>query len=277
MGLATRGLGPGLPIATFGLGPFATDIVVINGTAYPVTIQASTTNPTPAAQGGATPTPEAIQALVDALAPFASGQTNAVRTPGVIPVSTNILEPVASGSSGATSTPNVITITVLVHVPTASEAPDFALDITKLFTGKDPDVLERADSPVLVSLQNRKDIMADYTYRTDQSGPPIGFRWLDYTKTLINFTTGWTFELQLVTYTGLIEKVVDNTGITGGAGDSVQPNVVISWPLSFFTDVPPDQYQLLLKAIETASSKPRFFSLDRLPTLEVVPAPTVAP
>lgn len=206
MGLATRGIGPGTPVPTFGLGP------------------------------------------------------------GYVPLILN-----------ATASPGVIQLIVAMPQATASEVPDFELDLNSVFTGRDHGVLTRHDALALVSQQNRKDIMADYIYRQDQDGPPIGFRWLDYTKQLLDFTSGWTFELVLVTYEGVIQSTVDNTNITGGPGDTVQPNVVIDWPAAFFTAIPVDQYLLQLKATETATSKGRVFSLDRLPTLEVVPALTVAP
>ena len=205
MGLATRGLGPGTPVPTGGLGP------------------------------------------------------------GYVPLILN-----------ATVSPGVIQLIVAIPQATASEVPAFELDLRGVFTGRDPSILTRHDALAVVSGKNRKDIqVADYIYRQDQDGPPIGFRWLDYTKTLIDFSTGWTFELQLVTYDGLIESTVPDADITGGVGDSVQPNVVISWPANFFSAVPVDQYQIHLKANDVSEGRSRFFSLDRLPTLEVVPALTV--
>jgi hypothetical protein len=117
--------------------------------------------------------------------------------------------------------------------------------------------------------------MADYTYRTDQSGPPIGFRWLDYNKQLYNFTVGvWVFGLQLVTFDGVQQKALDGTNIGGSAGTITGPNVIVSWPVGFFSDVPVDTYLIHLSATDE-DTKPYFFSLQRLPTVQVIPAPTV--
>lgn len=119
--------------------------------------------------------------------------------------------------------------------------------------------------------------MADYTYRQDQAGPPIGFRWLNYRSVLYDFTVGtWVFTLEVVTYDGLLQKTVEDSDISGSAGSSTDPNVVIDWPIDFFSDVPPDQYMLFLKAVD-ADSRPYFFSLQRLPTLQVIAAPLPIP
>lgn len=117
--------------------------------------------------------------------------------------------------------------------------------------------------------------MADYTYRKDQAGPAIGFRWNDYTGSLYDFSVpGWSFELALVTFnTNLTVKVLDNSNIIGSAGSATAPNVLLKFPLNFFSDVPADIYMLHLKAVD-ADSLPYFFSLRRIPTLQVIDAPT---
>ena len=118
---------------------------------------------------------------------------------------------------------------------------------------------------------------ADYIYRQDQAGPPIGFRWLNYNRALYDFTVGtWVFTLQVVTYDGFWVKQVEDGDISGSPGSATDPNVVIDWPANFFSDIPVDQYMLHLSALD-ADSRPYFFSLQRLPTLQVIPAPLPMP
>lgn len=120
--------------------------------------------------------------------------------------------------------------------------------------------------------------MADYTYRTDQAGPAIGFRWLDYNRQLYDFMTpGWTFGLQLVTFVDNVQqKSLDGSNIGAAVGSATAPNVIVSWPAGFFSDVPPDTYLIHLMATDE-DSKPYYFSLQRLPTVEVIQAPTIVP
>lgn len=190
----------------------------------------------------------------------------------ISPLVTNGLGPAVFIAVNATTSPGVIQVSITLPVPLASEVPERQLNLENLFRGYDWPVLTRADDPVVVSSRERKAEMADYIYRQDQDGPPIGFRWIDYTqKTLIDFTLGtWTFEMYLITYDGAIAATVPNSSITGSAGTTVEPNIVIDWPTAFFDAVPVDQYMIHLKATDD-TPKSRFFSMNRPPTIEIIP------
>lgn len=175
-----------------------------------------------------------------------------------------------------TVSPGWISVSVTLPPVDAREEQSFPLDLGTVYTAADAVLIEAADPRVSVSVRATGGIVADYIYRTDQWGPPIGFRWLNYKSELYDFGVGnWSFGLQIVQYnTGLYQKEVTNTDISGSAGSSVDPNVVISWPTDFFVDVPVDTYMLVLQAIDgDDNNRPYFFSLNRLPSLQVIPAP----
>lgn len=176
-----------------------------------------------------------------------------------------------------TVAPGTLVLAVSIYHPVAAEVPDLELKLSKVFVGYDSPILPGHDFVIVVSKRSIEEAQmstANFVYRQDQDSPPIGFKWLDYTLELINFTTGFDFELQLVTYTGEQQKVQTSSG-TGGSitGSATEPNIIVDWDTGFFSDVPVGRYMLHLKAIQDGTGKVRYFSLDRLPTLDVIPAP----
>lgn len=181
----------------------------------------------------------------------------------------------------ATVPVGTILLSVTIYNPVAGEVPDLELRLDKVYVGYDSPILPGHDFIIVVSKRSIDEAQmstANFVYRQDQDSPPIGFKWLDYNLDMIDFTTDHTFSLQLVTYDGIIQKTQLGSGTGGGiTGYNVEPNIVVDWDTDFFSDVPVGRYMLHLKATQVSTTKDRYFSLDRLPTLDVIPAPQATP
>lgn len=113
---------------------------------------------------------------------------------------------------------------------------------------------------------------ADFIYRQDTNAAPMALRWLDYQGSVIDFTTGWELNVEVVSYAGIVVGEVADADITK---DDVSPNVIVMWPVDFFIAFTPARYMVHLVAVEIATGSRRVFSLDRLPIIEIQARPTV--
>ena len=90
-------------------------------------------------------------------------------------------------------------------------------------------------------------------YRQGASLPDLAISWLSVEQVLIDFSTGYTFELK-VGKPGKIALVSKTSGFTGYAGD---PNVVVEWSANELDTLPGGIYQAELVATRTSDSKKR--------------------
>lgn len=89
--------------------------------------------------------------------------------------------------------------------------------------------------------------------------PDLAINWYDRNKVLIDFTTGYTFELKVGKpgQTALVTK-------TGGfLASPVTPNITVQWAnAAELNTLTPGVYRAQLKATRTADSKSRFLLFD---------------
>lgn len=73
--------------------------------------------------------------------------------------------------------------------------------------------------------------MHSFTYRIGAALPDLWLFWKDSNKDLIDFSTGWTFEVALAVRETTDAVLVKTTGIEGAVGSEVDhlPNVIVSW------------------------------------------------
>lgn len=112
--------------------------------------------------------------------------------------------------------------------------------------------------------------MTDYIYRQDQEDPAVYISWSDKDGNLIDFSTGYTFEVKLAVDATTAPVLVKTTGITGAA---TSPNITITWA-SGDLNVTPGTYRLYLKA--TTSSRDRRYKNNEEPKVVIVATPADA-
>ncbi len=101
--------------------------------------------------------------------------------------------------------------------------------------------------------------MTSVSYHATAARPALQLWLLDDDKTLIDFSTGWTFSLKIgaKASTALLTKT---TGIVGAAGVGIEPtgtpNVVITWAAGEL-NLPPTEHAWQLTA--TSGGLPRVF------------------
>lgn len=85
--------------------------------------------------------------------------------------------------------------------------------------------------------------------------PDLAITWLDHTGTLIDFSTGWDFEIKVGT-PGQAALFTKTDGITGL---DTAPNLVIAWATEGeLNDLAPNKaYTVAITATRTADSKER--------------------
>jgi hypothetical protein len=110
--------------------------------------------------------------------------------------------------------------------------------------------------------------MSDFTYRSDQELPSLAFEWLDRDGAVIDFSSGWTFQCELVDDDG-VAQVTQTTGITG---DSTSPNVTVAWATGALADLD-GIYRIHLRARDGSNSD-RFFRPNNWPTMQVIATPS---
>lgn len=93
--------------------------------------------------------------------------------------------------------------------------------------------------------------------------PDLSINWYDAQKVLIDFTTGYTFELKV----GKPGQAALVTKSSGFGASLVSPNLTVQWSTSGeLNTLTPGVYRGQLKATRTADGKSRFLSFD----LEVI-------
>lgn len=107
--------------------------------------------------------------------------------------------------------------------------------------------------------------MTVYTYIADQADPALALNWLDRDGNTINFSSGYTFTVQLVSDQSGSVALTKTTGITGA---STLPNVLIAWGTSDFTGLD-GTYKV--RAYATSGGRKRVFDPEHPPTVRVVP------
>lgn len=108
-----------------------------------------------------------------------------------------------------------------------------------------------------------------FTYRADAETPSFAVEWKDADGDLVDFSSGFTFSVELVKAGTTVASVTKTNGI---AGASVSPNVTVAWAAGELAALD-GVYELHLKATDS-SSNDRFFSPHRWPTIRVTPVPS---
>lgn len=107
----------------------------------------------------------------------------------------------------------------------------------------------------------------EFTYRVGAELPGLILPWQEETApdvwTDINFTTGYTFTLELVRLGAVV--VSKTSGLTGALG-----KVIVSWDVGQLA-IAVGAYSLKLRARETATTKDRDYSPDVPVVLKIVP------
>jgi hypothetical protein len=103
-----------------------------------------------------------------------------------------------------------------------------------------------------------------WIYATDQETPSFAVAWSDRDGDLIDFTSGYTFELRLVHRTTGTVALTKTTGITGAA---TSPNVTVAWAAGEL-GITPGPYRAKLKA--TTGGADRRFRPGDEPIITIV-------
>ncbi len=93
------------------------------------------------------------------------------------------------------------------------------------------------------------------TYVQGASLPDLGLELLTADGATIDFSSGWTFSIDIVRATEYTVTATKTTGITGA---STSPNLTIQWGVSDL-DIEQGEYILYISATHTATSKKRIY------------------
>lgn len=92
------------------------------------------------------------------------------------------------------------------------------------------------------------------TYIKGADLPDLAATWLDDNGNPIDFSTGWTFTVELG-LTGQTPLITKTSGVTG---DDLAPNITIAWALHELDDLDPNKnYEGLVTAVRTSDHKER--------------------
>lgn len=107
-----------------------------------------------------------------------------------------------------------------------------------------------------------------WVYRQDQEEPAFAVDWRDHNNQVIDFSTGYSFQVKLKKGVATAAVLTKTTGVTGSA-DS--PNITIAWA-SGELNVDPGEYIVFIKATSVAGD--RRFMPGSEPTIiiELTPA-----
>ena len=111
--------------------------------------------------------------------------------------------------------------------------------------------------------------MARWRYRTDQEDPAYVVTWLDRNGDPIDFSSGYTFSLKLVSATAGTTALTKTTGITGAA---TAPNVSVVWSAAELAAVAVGDYIPHLTA--TTGGRDRVMPDPAADIIEIYAAPT---
>jgi hypothetical protein len=109
--------------------------------------------------------------------------------------------------------------------------------------------------------------MSGFIYYTDQESPSFAVAWSDRDGNLIDFSTGYTFELKLVHRSTGTVGLTKSAGIVGAA---TSPNITASWSAAELAAVTPGAYRARLKA--TSGGLDRRFMPGNEPIITIVAA-----
>lgn len=105
---------------------------------------------------------------------------------------------------------------------------------------------------------------ATFTYRANQELPSWAADWKDRDGNLIDFASGYTWEVKLVNKATGTTGLTKTTGITGAA---TSPNVIVAWAAGEL-DLTPGLYRMHLKA--TSGGQDRMYAPGNEPTIQIV-------
>jgi hypothetical protein len=108
--------------------------------------------------------------------------------------------------------------------------------------------------------------MSELTYVADTENPGTDIIWKDWSGTLIDFSTGFTFTVKL-TQDG-VTALTKSTNIVGSA---TEPNIRISWDADEL-DLTPGVYQMWVYANDGVD-RDRVFRPNDPPLIRIVAAP----
>lgn len=94
--------------------------------------------------------------------------------------------------------------------------------------------------------------MATFNYYQHAEDPAYVVTWLDSDGAVIDFSSGYTFELKLVSVSAGTVALTKTTGITGAA---TAPNITAQWSSGELAAITPGDYQAVLTP--TTSSRQR--------------------
>jgi hypothetical protein len=111
-------------------------------------------------------------------------------------------------------------------------------------------------------------MMARWRYRTDQEDPAYVVTWLDRNGSPIDFSTGYTFTLKLVSATTGTTGLTKTSGITGAA---TAPNISVAWSANELASLSGDYIPHLTA---TTGGRDRVMPDPAADIIEVYAAPT---
>lgn len=101
--------------------------------------------------------------------------------------------------------------------------------------------------------------MNKVTYVQGADLPDLAINWYDRNKVLIDFTTGYTFELKV----GKLGQTALITKTSGFIASLIAPNLTVGWGTAGeLNTLTPGLYKAQLKATRTADGKARFLTFD---------------
>lgn len=100
--------------------------------------------------------------------------------------------------------------------------------------------------------------MADLNYNAAAELPDATFAWRDDDKNLIDFSSGFSFQLKL----SLDGKTADLTKVDGFTGAATDPNVTVSWDVDELSVLAPGPYSGQLRARRDSDSKDRYLTFS---------------
>jgi hypothetical protein len=111
---------------------------------------------------------------------------------------------------------------------------------------------------------------SSWTYRQDQELPAFAVDWRDRDNRVIDFTSGYTFEVKLAASDSADPVIVKTDGVVGA---STAPNLTVVWA-SGELDVEPGKYRVFIKASNGEGD--RRFAPGAEPHITILPAPADA-
>lgn len=117
-----------------------------------------------------------------------------------------------------------------------------------------------------------------WVHRTDQELPARALAWYQRDENddpdLIDFSTGWTFTVDLVAPDGSLAKTFADSIVAKAA---VVPNVVLNWPVDAFTTLPATDYEVHVIARNNSSQLDDMFDPEDPPILRLETRPVASP